>query len=140
MAMLLAGADCLVSLHRSEGIGLGMLEAMYTGVPVVATAYSGNVGFCARETCWLVDYDLVPVARGEYAYAAPGHVWAEPRLDSAVAALRDVMASPERRAARTKAARDLVVGKYGIENVAERHLEAVVRALSAARGDGGAKN
>ena len=42
---MIASCDCYVSLHRSEGLGLTMAEAMYFGKPVIATAYSGNLDF-----------------------------------------------------------------------------------------------
>ena len=55
---LIAGCDCYVSLHRSEGFGLTMAEAMAVGKPVIATAYSGNVDFMNRDNSLLVDYEL----------------------------------------------------------------------------------
>src|SRR5690606_17608964 len=54
LVKLKAGSDCYISLHRSEGWGFGMIEAMNLGVPVVCTAYSGNMDFCSDETAWLV--------------------------------------------------------------------------------------
>jgi glycosyltransferase involved in cell wall biosynthesis len=66
---LKTGADAYLSLHRSEGWGFGMIEAMNLRVPVVATAYSGNMDFCTPDTCWLVDYSLTEV--GPQAYICP---------------------------------------------------------------------
>lgn len=68
--------DAFVSLHRAEGFGRGLAEAMYLGKPVVATAYSGNMDFMAAQTAYLVDYKLVPVAPGEYPHSE-GQVWAD---------------------------------------------------------------
>jgi glycosyltransferase involved in cell wall biosynthesis len=87
---LYASADVYVSLHRAEGLGLGLLESMMLGTPVLATAYSGNMDFMSAEDSALVGYDLVPVEasqRGSYSAGKIGHgqVWAEPRLDEAVA-------------------------------------------------------
>jgi glycosyltransferase involved in cell wall biosynthesis len=53
--------DAYVSLHRSEGLGLGMAECMAQGKPVIATAYSGNLEFMTESNSCLVDYALVPV-------------------------------------------------------------------------------
>ncbi len=61
---LTAACDCYVSLHRSEGFGLGMAEAMYLGKPVIATGYSGNLDFMTEENSLLVDYQLVPIGSG----------------------------------------------------------------------------
>jgi glycosyltransferase involved in cell wall biosynthesis len=74
---LIRCADCFVSLHRSEGFGRGMAEAMYLGRPVIATGYSGNMDFCSDETAFLVRYRLVPVKDGEYPFWQ-GQEWAEP--------------------------------------------------------------
>lgn len=117
---LLTGVDCLVSLHRSEGLGLDILDAMALGTAVVATAYSGNVDVCDATTSWPVAFDLVPVGVGNYPFAEPGHVWAEPRLDSAVAALRDVHERPEDRAARTARARARIGAHNDLQAAAAR--------------------
>lgn len=69
--------DVYVSLHRCEGFGLGLAEAMCLGKPVVATAYSGNMEFMTTANSCLVDYRMVPVRRGEYPYAE-GQQWADP--------------------------------------------------------------
>ena len=105
---LLAGADCLLSLHRAEGLGLDLLDALHRGTPVVATAYSGNMDVCNDETAWLVAYDLVPVDSADYVYVEAGHLWAEPRLASAIAALRDLRRDEARRMMKVRAAQTLV--------------------------------
>jgi glycosyltransferase involved in cell wall biosynthesis len=127
------GCDSYVSLHRSEGWGFGLIEAMGLGVPVVATAYSGNMEFCSPETAFLVDYDLVPVRHGEYAYASEGQVWAEPRLQSAADALRRVAADPAERERRTSAAAEYVQRNFSVQAVGGRYrerLEAILGSLS----------
>ncbi|MDR7039143.1 glycosyltransferase involved in cell wall biosynthesis [Methylobacterium sp. BE186] len=109
---LIAAADCYVSLHRSEGFGLGMLEAMQRRTPVVCTHYSGNADFCTSETAWPVAFDIVPTGADEYAYVEPGHVWADPRHDSAVEALRAVRREHAERARRVENAARLVGSSY----------------------------
>jgi len=94
---LLASVDCYVSLHRAEGFGLGMAEAMACGKAVVATPWSGNADFTRADNALLVDYTLVPLARDLGPYRE-GELWAEPDLDSAARALREVAASPALRA------------------------------------------
>ncbi len=86
--------DCFVSLHRSEGFGLGMAEAMYLGKPVIATGYSGNLDFMNDQVSCLVDYRLVPVQEGQYPYAE-GQVWAEPDIDHATHYMNELFTSPE---------------------------------------------
>jgi glycosyltransferase involved in cell wall biosynthesis len=75
--------DCFLSLHRSEGFGRGLAEAMYLGKPVIATGYSGNLDFTNEQNACLVDYKLVPVKDHEYPFAT-GQKWAEPDIDHAV--------------------------------------------------------
>jgi glycosyltransferase involved in cell wall biosynthesis len=75
-------ADAYVSLHRSEGFGLGLAESMCLGKPVVGTAYSGNLDFMNAANSCLVGYQLIDVRAGEYPHH-DGQVWAEPDIDQA---------------------------------------------------------
>jgi glycosyltransferase involved in cell wall biosynthesis len=86
---LMAVCDCYVSLHRSEGLGLGMAEAMLLGKPVVATAYSGNLDFMTPETSYLVGYERVPVPESVTQYPRGSH-WAEASVEHAAALMRQV--------------------------------------------------
>ena len=83
----IAAADALVSLHRSEGLGLHLAEAMWLGTPTIATRYSGNLDFMDDDCALLVDHQLVTVRGGEGVYPASA-VWADPDLDVAAAAMR----------------------------------------------------
>jgi glycosyltransferase involved in cell wall biosynthesis len=86
-------ADCLVSLHRSEGLGLHCAEAMWLGKPVIATRYSGNLDFMDDSVSLLVDPHLVPVLHGQGIYPA-GASWADPDLDQAAEWMRRLVADP----------------------------------------------
>ena len=94
--------DCFVSLHRSEGFGLGLAEAMLLGKPVIGTAYSGNLAFMNRENSMLVDYEMVEIAEDRPIYSR-GNVWAEPSVEHAAAYMRWIYENREE--ARTRAAR-----------------------------------
>jgi len=87
-------ADVYLSLHRSEGLGLGMAESMLMGKPVVATRYSGNLDFMTDETACLVDADLVPIPEGCDPYPA-GSLWAEARVDHAAEYLKQLASDPQ---------------------------------------------
>lgn len=89
MRGLLRACDCYVSLHRSEGLGLGMAESMYLGKPVIATAYSGNMEYMNDENALLVPYQMVEVGAGEYLYGE-GQFWAEADVSVAAGMMRDV--------------------------------------------------
>ena len=100
---MIAGCDCFVSLHRSEGLGLTMAEAMYFERPVIATGYSGNLDFMSAENSFLVRHEMVPVGPGAAPYPAEGE-WAEPDLAHAAALMRQVVEEPQLAAARGRRA------------------------------------
>jgi glycosyltransferase involved in cell wall biosynthesis len=92
---LFANCDAYVSLHRAEGFGLTLAEAMAHGKPVIATAYSGNLEFQNEENSFLIPYTLSSV--GPYAGPYPADaLWAEPNLAVAARLMRQVF---EHRAA-----------------------------------------
>jgi len=87
---LMASCDCYVSLHRSEGLGLTIAEAMYLGKPVIATGYSGNLDFMTPVNSLLVEHTLVPIGPGSPPYPPDGE-WAEPDVDHAATLMRWVV-------------------------------------------------
>lgn len=84
---LIALADCYVSLHRSEGFGLTMAEAMVLRKPVIATGYSGNLDFMTPHNSLLVDARPVVLDRDHGPYRA-GQTWADPDAGHAAYQLR----------------------------------------------------
>jgi glycosyltransferase involved in cell wall biosynthesis len=105
---LMERADCYVSLHRSEGFGLTLAEAMGLGKPVIATGYSGNLDFMDAGTAYLVDHTLVPVGPGVEIYPEDG-VWAEPDVEHAAALMRRVFEQPAEAAGRAARGRERVL-------------------------------
>jgi glycosyltransferase involved in cell wall biosynthesis len=93
---LMASVDCFVSLHRSEGFGLGMAEAMACGRALIATGWSGNVDFTRPDNALLVEYNLVELERDLGPYRR-GQVWAEPDLDAAAHCMRQIASSADLR-------------------------------------------
>jgi glycosyltransferase involved in cell wall biosynthesis len=86
---LLDASDAYVSLHRSEGLGLTMAEAMLLGKPVIATRYSGNIDFMDETNSLLVEYKLVPVGESNPPYDANAY-WAEPSIEHAACLMRRI--------------------------------------------------
>ena len=74
--------DSYVSMHRAEGLGLGLAESMYLGKPVIGTGYSGNLQFMNESNSCLVDYRLVDIPPSAYPHA-DDQQWAEPDIDHA---------------------------------------------------------
>lgn len=113
--------DCYVSLHRSEGWGFGMLEAMSLARPVIATAYSGNMEFCRSDNCFLVDFDLIGVQEAEYIFVERGSLWAQPRRSHAAERMREVAADPAAARAIGKAGADFINSNFTVQEVARRY-------------------
>jgi glycosyltransferase involved in cell wall biosynthesis len=90
---LIAGCDCYVSLHRAEGFGLTLAEAMAAGRPTIATGFSGNLDFMTAETSHLVGARTALVEAGSDIYT-PGARWSEPDINDAVRSMRSVHADP----------------------------------------------
>ena len=90
----MAACDCYVSLHRSEGFGLTLAEAMAIGKPAIGTGYSGNLDFMNAENSYLVDYELGRVGPDCEIYPAEGE-WAEPSVEHAAELMRRVVERPE---------------------------------------------
>jgi len=115
MTALVQGADCIVSLHRSEGFGYLMSDAMALGVPVIATDYSGNADFCNAETSFPVAYRLIPVPERAARWTTPGAQWADADVDAAAAQMRAVHDDYDSALARAARARDNIRTAYGME-------------------------
>ncbi len=104
---LLNACDCYVSLHRSEGFGLTMAEAMLLGKPVIATGYSGNLDFMTADNRILIPYEKTALPR-DYVVYRKGSVWAEPSVAAAAEAMRRIVHRPaEARALGERARRDI---------------------------------
>lgn len=128
---LLGLCDCYVSLHRSEGLGLTMGEAMGLGKPVIATAYSGNLDFMTPENSFLVDYTMGRVPRGSDPYPE-GTPWAEPSIDEAAGLMRRVVDDPAEAARRAAIGQRDILTKHGVEACAP----VLIRRLDEIRGLG----
>ena len=95
---LVEQSDCYISLHRSEGLGLGMLEAMALARPVIATDYSGNRDYLDHSSGFPIPYRMIPVESIRYMFnpimlGEQGH-WADADIPSAAHALRALATTP----------------------------------------------
>jgi glycosyltransferase involved in cell wall biosynthesis len=98
---LYASCDVFVSLHRAEGLGLGLMEAMALDKPVIATAWSGNMSFMNYSNSCLVPYEMVPVEASSAVYQSATlgvqASWAEPKIEKAAAWMRRLASDPDLR-------------------------------------------
>jgi hypothetical protein len=125
---MIAACDCYVSLHRAEGLGLPMLEAMWLGKPVIATGYSGNLDFMDDASSYLVPFRLVSVPENEMIHAAAAR-WAEPSVEVASSHMRRVFDAPEDAQAIAEVGRKRVTAQFSLDRAAA----AVISELDAAR-------
>jgi SAM-dependent methyltransferase len=111
MIRLISSCDCYVSLHRAEGFGFTMAEAMVAGKPVIATGFSGNLTFMSEENAYLVRHELVPIPDGCEPYP-PGGQWAEPDIEDAARWMRHVYEHPEEALEKGRRARKDLLDRH----------------------------
>jgi glycosyltransferase involved in cell wall biosynthesis/SAM-dependent methyltransferase len=124
---LVGTCDCYVSLHRSEGLGLTMAEAMALGKPVIATGYSGNLHFMTPENSYLVDYSRVNVPAGCEPYPTTAF-WAEPNIEQAAGYMREVYEQPALADRKARKARQDILERHNRETsarVIRQRVEAI---------------
>jgi glycosyltransferase involved in cell wall biosynthesis len=125
---LMSRFDVMASLHRAEGYGLTLLEAMASGIPVIASKYSGNLEFMNERNSWLIPCTetMLGVAAGPY---EAGSVWGEPDIEAAAVALREVAsglgssAVQKRVATARQDARRLIEGSEAVQFISTRLLD-----------------
>jgi glycosyltransferase involved in cell wall biosynthesis/SAM-dependent methyltransferase len=113
---LIDRCDAYVSLHRSEGFGLTLGEAMALGKPVIATGFGGNTDFMTHANSWLVDYEETLVGPEGENYPANG-TWAEPDVDHAADLMRHVWEQREDADARAQRGRMDVTEHFSLSAV-----------------------
>jgi glycosyltransferase involved in cell wall biosynthesis len=130
MLSLIANSDCYVSLHRAEGFGLGMAEAMALGKPVIGTDYSGSTDFLSETTAFPVSCTLRPLSPGEYIFSE-GQGWVDPDEVAAAEAMRDVHSDQQERQERAANGRAFVEDRYdrnSVGRIAARRLQDILAA------------
>lgn len=116
---LISACDAVVSLHRSEGLGLLIAEAMALGKPIIATDYSATTELVSRETGWPVDFAMVPVKPDEYVFSE-GQIWAQPDEKHAASQMRQVVNNRDEAHRRANNARAFLEAEYGVAACSRR--------------------
>ena len=96
---LTAACDVYLSLHRGEGFGLGIAEAMSLGKPVVITDYSGPTEFCNYANARPIPFQRTPISTGQHDHPSYKFIssWVEPDINAAAAVLRELYMNPQKR-------------------------------------------
>jgi glycosyltransferase involved in cell wall biosynthesis len=133
LGALFASCDAYVSLHRCEGFGFPIAEAMASGKPVIATDYSGSTDFLDEETGFPVRWKPWTLGWPLRDYEV-GTVWAEPDEAHAVETMRRVFSDSAERERRAEAGRRRMREIYGPQAVGGRIAERL-EALRAPKGN-----
>ena len=113
---LYRACDGFVSLHRAEGFGRGIAEAMMLSKPVLVTGFSGNMDFTVPGTAALVAYGPCRVGPGEYPFGT-GQIWAEPDVEHAAWWMRQIVSRPDLAGVLARQGRSLTSKAYTLENI-----------------------
>jgi glycosyltransferase involved in cell wall biosynthesis len=113
---LMNSCDCLISLHRAEGFGWTMAEAMYLGKPVIATGYSGNLDFTRPDNSYLVEHRLIRIGDGCPPYDA-NSFWADVDIDDAARKLREVVDGADRRRRIAARGQGLIRSQFSLQRM-----------------------
>jgi glycosyltransferase involved in cell wall biosynthesis len=118
--------DSLVSLHRSEGFGLPLAEAMYLGKPVIATNWSGNVDFMNGNNSFLVNYKMEKLGKDYGPYSA-NQQWAEPDLLQASNMMNKLVDNKDYGKQMGKNAQETIMSRYSPINIGNLYKRRLTR-------------
>ncbi|MGZ8969766.1 MAG: glycosyltransferase family 4 protein [Telluria sp.] len=112
--------DCFISLHRAEGFGRCIAEAMLLGRPVITTRYSGNLDFTNESNSFLVDQRMKRIGMDEYPFSR-GQSWADPSVAAAAAQMRLVARDPVLAAGKARRGQKKIQDVHGVVHVGQRY-------------------
>ncbi len=114
---LLKVCNCYISLHRTEGLGLGMAEAMKLGKPVIATGYSGNTDFMNNDNSFLVNYSMVKASIDQHGFLEKDSTWAEADIDHAAILMEHVVNNEADRNLKAKAGKTYIDENHSYKKI-----------------------
>ncbi|WP_210328282.1 glycosyltransferase [Mesorhizobium caraganae] len=125
---LYEACDVLVAPSRAEGFGLPMAEAMMSGLPVITTAWGGQLDFCKPEIAWLVDYQF---ERTQTHFGLSDSVWATADIHHLADTMRGAFKFPkEELRQRAALGRNKLLREFRWAGVAQRLVEGAGRSLA----------
>ena len=132
---LICTVDAYVSLHRTEGFGLPLAEAMYLGTPVVATNWSANTEFMDSGTACLVDAKLIHLTKDILPYRK-GSCWAQPNEEQAACYMRRLYKDEKYRAGLSERAKVHIREQLSAERITRLLYERLTKLKEELERDG----
>jgi len=120
--ILMNACDVYISLHRSEGLGLTLLESIALEKPTLCTNYSGNLDFCRPEWSELVDYEMIEIDKNSdyfkhYGMQNKSVRWANPKVDDAVIKLRKIYDNYSEYEQKSSIGSQWILENYGLDKI-----------------------
>lgn len=121
---LIAAADVFVSLHRAEGFGLPLAEAMYLGTAVIATNWSAPTEFMNKDCSCLTDYELIELNEEMGPYHK-GARWAEANIGQAAEYMKKLAFDRQYYNSKTKNGKSYIREYLSIDKMASKITERI---------------
>ena len=118
MIDLISATDIYTSLHRSEGSGFTIMESIYLGIPTITTNWSGNLDFCKKEFCELIDYEMINLSKDSFYYNENKNgVWANPSYLDAAQKMLDIYNNYDHYEKKTIKGKKFIDDNYHIDKL-----------------------
>ena len=130
---LIADVDVFVSLHRAEGFGLVMAEAMLNGTVCIATNWSSNTEFMNNDVACMVDYSFITLEKDMSPYRK-GAKWADANTDEAAEYMKRLLNDKNYYDSLSKKAKEFVETKLSMDNISELYIKRIHEITAENRG------
>ncbi len=111
-----------ITATRGEGYGLPLVEAAASGIPVIATNWSGHLDFLG-DSFIKVDYEMtdIPPSRIENRIFINGAKWAEPKKESFVNGLLELKENYEEHLKNARKLKKRVENKFSKDSICKKY-------------------
>ena len=126
--------DVFVSLHRAEGFGLVMAEAMLNGTVCIATNWSSNTEFMNKDIACMVDYSFITLEKDMSPYRK-GAKWADANTDEAADYMKRLCSDRAYYDDLSKKAKEYIEDKLSMESVKNLFINRIEEIRNSGKND-----